>query len=411
MGGGTVPAGGDVTPVGGGTAERGSPPGRRIAVRERLTAADASLVLRLADAAAAADGSAPLSEHVMLHLRYGGDPRARNLLAFEGADLAGYAHLDPTDPVEGPSGELVIHPRFRRRGIGRLLAGALVMQADGRPVRLWAHGDLPVATRLAAAAGFERARSLWQMRRSLRAPLGQPVFADGITVRTFVVGRDEPAWIELNRRAFSRHPEQGAWTREDLDKRERETWFDPDGFFLAERDGRLVGFHWTKIHGGGHDGEHGDGAGHEDGGESNRDRSAGHTDGGAGHRDASREDDGAGHRDRSAGHSDGAGHRDSRAGPGDADAGAGAGSGGHGHEAIGEVYVVGVDPTEQGTGLGRALTVTGLRYLRSRGLSEAMLYVDESNTRAIRLYESLGFTHSGTDVMFRHPGSRRKPPP
>jgi mycothiol synthase len=309
-----------------------------IAERDSLGEGDAAAVLRLAAAAADEDGVRPLSEHVMLHLRYGGDPRARNLMLHEGSDLAGYAHLDPTDPVEGPSGELVVHPRFRGRGIGRKLVDALVAAADGQPVRLWAHGDLPAATRLATSAGFARIRSLWQMRRSLQAPLDRPVFAAGITLRTFVLGRDEPAWIKLNRRAFARHPEQGAWTREDLDQRERESWFDPAGFFLAERDGRLAGFHWTKIHGAQAAGE-----------------------------------------------------------PGSA----------HGHEAIGEVYVVGVDPAERGSGLGRALTLAGLRYLRSRGLFQVMLYVDESNTAAIRLYESLGFAHWDTDVMFRHPGWRQ----
>jgi len=301
-------------------------------VRDRLTESEAAAVLKLAAAAADEDGVAPLSEHVMLHLRYGGDARARNVLLFENspAELAGYAHLDPTDPAEGPSGELVVHPRFRRRGLGRKAVHTLVAEAGGRPVRLWAHGDLPAADRLAASAGFERIRSLWQMRRGLQAPLDRPVFADGIKVRTFVVGSDEAAWTELNRRAFAGHPEQGAWTSDDLLQREREAWFDPDGFFVAERDGRLVGFHWTKIHGG-------------------------------------RRNDA--------------------------------------HEPIGEVYVVGVDPAERGTGLGRALTLAGLRYLRSRGLGQVMLYVDESNTAAIRLYESLGFTHWGTDVMFRHPGS------
>jgi mycothiol synthase len=297
----------------------------------------AALVLDLVRRAAEEDGVSPLSEHVMLHLRYGGDPRARNILLWRHGALAGYGHLDPTDPVEGPAGEMVIDPAARRHGLGLLLGRALAVEAGPAGLRLWAHGDLPAAARLAAAAGFERSRSLWQMRRSLQTRIDKPQFANGISVRTFRIGQDEDAWVALNRRAFSRHPEQGAWTRQDLGMREREPWFDPEGFFLAQRDGRVVGFHWTKIHGG---------AKSHDGVDTPADR------------------------------------------------------GGHGHEPIGEVYVVGVDPDERGTGLGRALTLAGLRYLRSRGLAQVMLYVDETNTAAIGLYESLGFTHWDTDVMF-----------
>ena len=311
-----------------------------IRIANHLTEAEVDAVLEIVRLAAEEDGVAPLSEHVMLHLRYGGDRLARNFMLLAAADQAGgqtassivgYAHLDPTDPVEGPSGELVIHPARRRRGFGLALVHALEAEAGDRQLRLWAHGDLPAATRLAAAAGFQRVRALWQMRRSLQARLGRPQLAQGIAVRTFEVGRDEQPWTKLNARAFARHPEQGAWTLADLDLREREPWFDPAGFFLAERDGKLVGFHWTKIHG-----------------------------------------------------------RD-----GEAHAG-----GDHEHQALGEVYVVGVDPDERGTGLGRALTLVGLQYLRSRGLFQVMLYVDESNTPAIGLYESLGFTHWDTDVMF-----------
>ena len=62
--------------------------------------------------------------------------------------------------------------------------------------------------------------------------------------------------------------------------------------------------------------------------------------------------------------------------------------------------MIGVDPAEQGTGLGRALTLAGLRYLQSREIPAVMLYVNGENAAAIRLYGSLGFAHSATDVMY-----------
>lgn len=72
------------------------------------------------------------------------------------------------------------------------------------------------------------------------------------------------------------------------------------------------------------------------------------------------------------------------------------------HQAVGEVYVVGVVPSAQGTGLGRALTVAGIEHLRSRGLSAVMLYVDADNTAAVALYRKLGFTRWDVDVMYAH---------
>lgn len=58
---------------------------------------------------------------------------------------------------------------------------------------------------------------------------------------------------------------------------------------------------------------------------------------------------------------------------------------------VGEIYVIGVDPDFRGRGLGRALVLCGLDHLWRRGMAEAMLYVDSTNSAATGLYAALGF--------------------
>jgi mycothiol synthase len=63
----------------------------------------------------------------------------------------------------------------------------------------------------------------------------------------------------------------------------------------------------------------------------------------------------------------------------------------HERDGMGEIYVVAVDPSRQGTGLGRALTLGGLASLAERGSPTGMLYVDAANESAVGLYRQLGF--------------------
>jgi mycothiol synthase len=71
-----------------------------------------------------------------------------------------------------------------------------------------------------------------------------------------------------------------------------------------------------------------------------------------------------------------------------------------GEPAMGEVYVLGVDPAAQGRRIGGALTTAGLAHLRGRGLTTVLLYVEGDNAAAVRVYEKLGFTRWSSDISF-----------
>ncbi|MCX4549280.1 mycothiol synthase [Streptomyces sp. NBC_01267] len=224
--------------------------GRQIQTLDTLTADQEQAVRALLAEAARTDGQQAVSEQGRLQLRGGRREGVQHFLVTVDGTLTGYAQLEATDPVEAPAAELVVHPSHRGQGNGRALGSAL-MAASGRRLRVWAHGGHSAARHLAQVLGLAKFRELRQLRRPL-VPLDipEPVYPDGVTVRTFVPGQDDAAWLAVNAAAFAHHPEQGAMTQRDLDDRKAESWFDPKGFFLAvrEEDGEVVGFHWTKVH-------------------------------------------------------------------------------------------------------------------------------------------------------------------
>lgn len=276
------------------------------------------------------DGTFPLSDQAMVD--FNNFPRAKlaALLFYATStpnDLLAYAQV--TSPGDESSIEFAIHPALRHNDdlfslIVRSASNEALAQS-ARSVTLWMTEPYHHLSKTITSLGFHLDRSVVQLKIAL--PLA-PHFKDeikGFTTRTFKPGIDEAAWLALNARAFRDHPEQGAWSAEDIAARETLPWFDPNSFLIAESHGQLAGACWIKIH-----------------------------------YDVSPE--------------------------------------------IGEIYVISVDPSYQGLGLGKALTISGLRWLETHQIDQAMLYVDAHNERALSLYRSIGFREFASRSVYRLAG-------
>lgn len=261
------------------------------------------------------DATAVLNDHLRADLGQGRRPGFVAASATADGRMVGYAQASA-----GNDGHVVGAVAATPDDVVLLLRAVLDALPAGTDVTWWT-SDAPHADDQAAVLGLVPGRRLLQMRRSL--PLPTTRGDDDVAVRPFVVGDDELAWLEANNAAFRWHAEQGGWDLATLQQREREPWFDPSGFLLHERDGRLAAFCWTKVH--------------------------------------------------------------------------------PGEPVVGEIYVIAVHPDFHGLGLGRALTLAGLRSLHAAGATEGMLYVDAGNTTAVRLYESLGFDTAHTDQAYVRP--------
>lgn len=201
---------------------------------------------------------------------------------------------------------------------------------------------------VAHAAGLTDRRDLLQMRRSLPVEPDHPqrLSAPAIRTRPFVPGVDDAAWIRVNNRAFADHPDQGREDQATLTTRMAEPWFDAAGFLVSDEEGEVEA--------------------------------------------------------RSASGRDGSGNASELSGfcwtkvhPEVADV----------EPALGEIYVIGVDPRHRGEGLGPAFVLAGLDHLSAQGIGTAVLYVDADNEPARRLYDRLGFSVHRRRRVYTAPGS------
>jgi len=285
-----------------------------VSVETELNKTEINGVMRLVNEAEAVDHIRALNEAAVLRLRRP-HPTTQHILVSENGDLMGYAQLE--SGTEWSAGQLVVSPNHRRQGVGTQLLRRLITEA-GSPLRVWAMGDSPAGRALATGVGMIRQRELLIMERGLGDDLPDPIIPPGVQIRTFLPGQDEPEWLRVNAAAFANHPEQALIDLDDLKDRMAEPWFNPAGFFVAMKDGSMIGFHWTKQH----------------------------------------------------------------------------------QDQLGEVYVLGIAPTAAQHGLGKALLLTGLRWLQQRGNSRVKLYVESDHQAAIELYLTYGFATASRDVMY-----------
>lgn len=210
---------------------------------------DVAAVSELLAAAERADGHQPLADHQWLDLVQGGRAGFAGLVAWEPGHHHPVAYAQVSRGNQSWALELVIDPHHRYEALviaPEMLSAAIgvIRSEGGGHVHWWVFEPTEAHLQIAKKLGLSPGRELYQMRRRL------PVTGvhSGVDVRPFVVGHDEETWLTVNNRAFAGHPEQGGWGLDTLRSRQKEPWFDPSGFLLHERDGRLAAFCWTKVH-------------------------------------------------------------------------------------------------------------------------------------------------------------------
>jgi mycothiol synthase len=218
---------------------------RVVTVLHHLDADQVAALTEFVDRVTEATGTRPLSDHLWLDLRAGGSPGFVVATVADRDGLVGLAQIsaaNDTSSLEAFTAPGLSDARVVLDDVAETALDAFARSGGGR-VFWWVDDPTEADRAFADAHGFEPVRGLHEMRRPL--PLDRHAT---VATRDYVPGTDDDAWLAVNNRAFADHGEQGGWTRDDLQHRMAEPWFDPAGFRVHEIDGRIAAFCWTKLH-------------------------------------------------------------------------------------------------------------------------------------------------------------------
>jgi mycothiol synthase len=257
------------------------------------------------------------------------DPARSLFFADSGSGFAGYAEVWCAEDQARAVGRVLVHPHWRRRGLG----SALLLRIEQRAQAVGSNYlDMLIAETHAGGRHFLQRHDFsavhygWLMRLPQLEGVPAPQWPPGYGMRTFVVNRDEQATAELENTCFG---DEWEYTPEDVGEIEgfvRSPSFRPDGVIFAVHHGELVGECWSWI-----------------------------------------DDD-----------------RIAETG-----------------ERQGDVWSLCVHPEHRGRGLGRALLLAGLQWLKQQGMTSALGGVDGANERGQHLYKSVGCEVLRTDIWYR----------
>ena len=225
-------------------------------IKRNMTPQNIAEVTQLLDAVEKADNRKPLNDHAWIDLRQGGRPGFAGLIARHQQTAEPIAYCQISRGNESWALDLVVDPLHRGETteIGTALlseATKIIAEEGGGHVHWWVSSATAEHDALAKNLGLKFGRTLLQMQVSLPLPENLLVATKEVSTQSFRVGVDDDAWLSVNNRAFSDHPEQGGWTKQLLHSRISEKWFDPRGFLLYfstdNNEPNLAAFCWTKI--------------------------------------------------------------------------------------------------------------------------------------------------------------------